>query len=312
MSQRISRREFVVCTAGALAGCATGRSTGHQGIIDTHTHFYDPSRRQGVPWPPKNDAVLYRTVLPAELRRIAEPLGVAGTVVVEASPWIEDNGWILELASKDPFIIGMVGHLKPGTPSFAQDLERFAVSKRFRGIRSGGWDIQLAPTKPEFMRDLGLLAERNLSLDVLGGPEQLQAIGQIASALPSLKIVINHCAGVRIDAGVPDVEWRDGIKEVARYVNVTMKVSGLAEGTGKEFSAPRDTEFYKPVLDALWQAFGEDRLIFGSNWPVCTRFAEYETVLQIVRPFFASNGSIASEKYFRTNAEKIYGVKVAI
>src|SRR5690242_19820768 len=108
----MNRRKFLVNTATALAaaGCATTRGDEIE-IIDTHTHFYDPSRPQGVPWPPKNDPVLYRTVLPAEFRSITEPLGVRGTVVVEASALVEDNAWILEIAKNEPFLLGLVGHL---------------------------------------------------------------------------------------------------------------------------------------------------------------------------------------------------------
>jgi L-fuconolactonase len=306
----VNRRTFLLSSAAAAASaCVTGPSASGE-IIDTHTHFYDPSRPGGVPWPPKNDSTLYRTVLPAELKRIAQPLGVAGTVVVEASPLVEDNAWILQLAESDPFVLGLVGHLKPGTASFASDLRRFAANPRFRGIRTGGWDIPVTPDKSDFIRDLKLLADQHLSLDILGGPDQLAKIERVAALLPELRIVINHCAGVRIDGKTPDRNWTEGIETVARHPNVLMKVSGLAEGTGREFSAPKDTEFYRPVLDTLWDAFGEDRLIFGSNWPVSARFAEYETVLRIVQPYFQSKGSRAESKYFKTNAERIYGVRV--
>ena len=119
----MTRRDFLRTTtrASALAaglplGCV---QTNHSpGIIDTHTHFYDPTRPQGVPWPPKDDSVLYRRVLPRDFRALAEPLGITGTVVVEASPWEEDNQWILDLAAQDPFLLGLVGHLKPGRPEF--------------------------------------------------------------------------------------------------------------------------------------------------------------------------------------------------
>ena len=87
-------------------------------IIDTHTHFYDPSRPEGVPWPGPDNELLYRTVLPADYRQFAEPEGVTGTVVVEASGWLEDNQWILDLAEEDPFIVGLVGHIDPARPEF--------------------------------------------------------------------------------------------------------------------------------------------------------------------------------------------------
>jgi predicted TIM-barrel fold metal-dependent hydrolase len=307
---RLSRRSFlaaVTSTAAALTGCATGRSTHATGIVDTHTHFYDPTRPEGVPWPPKDDAVLYRRVLPMDLKRLATPLGVTGTVVVEASPWVEDNQWVLDLAAHDSFIVGLVGHLKPGKPDFERHLKRFAANPFFRGIRTGLWDIPLAPDDRVFIRALGTLARLDLSLDVIVQPDQLPTLARLAAAVPDLRIVIDHCAGVRVDGRPPAQPWVRGIEAVARHPNVFMKVSGLVEGTARtDGSAPADVDFYRPVLDVLWNAFGEDRVIYGSNWPVSERFARYGTVLGIVREYFNGKGSTAAAKYFSRNASRIY------
>jgi L-fuconolactonase len=127
-------------------------------IVDTHTHFYDPSRPQGVPWPGPDNELLYRTVLPEHYKALAEPEGVTGTVVVEASAWLEDNEWILDLAAADPFVLGLVGHIDPNRDAFASELERFAKHPRFCGIRCGSGyfnDIKAG----NFLRDLRLLAE---------------------------------------------------------------------------------------------------------------------------------------------------------
>ena len=88
-------------------------------IIDTHTHFYDPTRPEGVPWPPPDNELLYRTVLPEHFKAEASPHGVTGTVVVEAACTVEDNQWILDMADRDPVIVGYVGRLESGTPQFA-------------------------------------------------------------------------------------------------------------------------------------------------------------------------------------------------
>src|ERR1041385_4920670 len=104
-------------------------------IIDTHTHFYDPTRPQGVPWPEPTDELLYRRVLPEDYKALAVPEGVTGTVVVEASQWVEDNDWILGLAAEEPFIVGFVGNLQPGAEGFGENLDRFAANPLFRGIR---------------------------------------------------------------------------------------------------------------------------------------------------------------------------------
>ena len=140
-------------------------------IIDTHTHFYDPSRPQGVPWPTPDNPLLYRTVLPEHCKALALPAGVTGTVVVEASSWLEDNQWILDLAAQDGFLVGLVGHIDPNRPEFAAELERFAANPLFRGIRCGGRafaDI----TQGLFLADMALLAAKNLALDVLLRHEQ--------------------------------------------------------------------------------------------------------------------------------------------
>lgn len=297
----MNRREFLGSALLAATGCTRLRV--EEGVLDTHTHFYDPTRPEGVPWPGKDDAFLYRPVLPAELKSIAKPLGVTGTIVVEASARVEDNQWVLDLAKREPFIKGLVGHLKPGRPEFQKDLERFAANRLFRGIRVGLWDIPLG-TNSEYLNDLRLLAARGLTLDVLGGPNEVEKIALVADALPELRVVVDHCAGVRVTGGEPDESWRTAIRKLAVRRNIYMKVSGLVEGTGDPGDTPLQAEYYKPVLDVLWNAFSEDRVIFGSNWPVSARFAGYEDVLRIVREYVGSG--TAAEKYFRRNGERVY------
>lgn len=292
-----------------LAGCATSAPViplkPFGGIIDTHTHFYDPRRPQGVPWPPKDDAVLYRTVLPKEYRALAQPQGVVGTVVVEASPWVEDNQWVLELAEHDPFIVGVVGNLKPGEPDFAVNLKRFARNPLFRGIRVGNDSLQQAKAGSKVFEDLRRLVEYDLALDLLIPPEQLPAAAQLGRELPSLRIIVDHCANVPVGVQAPN-DWVGGLSACHYADNVFMKVSGLAEGTGRRGAAPTDPAHYLSVINALWHPFGEDRLIYGSNWPVCTLFASYATVQGIVEPFFAGKSAGVAAKYFRENAAKAY------
>ncbi len=311
---QVNRREFLAATtlagAAAVAGCANPplgtplRPFG--GIIDTHTHFYDPKRPQGVPWPSKEDAVLYRTVLPAEYRRLAQPYGVVGTVVVEASPWVEDNQWVLDLAEREPFIVGVVGNLKPGEPTFATHLKRFARNPLFRGIRLGNGSLQQARPGSAVFEDLRRLVDLDLAVDLLIPPEQLAAAAQLGRDLPASRIVVDHCANVSVGVPPPN-DWVGGLSACHYADNVFMKVSGLVEGTGRRGGqAPVDPAHYASLLNALWHPFGEDRLIYGSNWPVCTLFASYATVQGIVEPFFVGKGSQVAAKYFRENAAKAY------
>jgi L-fuconolactonase len=312
-ARKLCRREFLLATTalagGVGAGCASGRELPLP-ILDTHTHFYDPTRPQGVPWPPADDALLHRPVLPTEYRRLAEPLGVAGTVVVEASPWVEDNQWVLDLADTEPFLLGLVGHLKPGQPGFRTDLERFARHPRFRGVRTGLWGAQVTPENDGFVRDLALLSDRQLALDVLIGPDQLPIVARLAQRLPELRLVIDHCANLRVDGQNPPTTWREGLRACGGHRNVFLKVSGLVEGTGRsDGTAPRDVAFYRPVLEAAWEVFGEDRVVYGSNWPVSARFASLATVQGIVAEYVAGRGTEAGARFFHHNARQVYGLR---
>jgi L-fucono-1,5-lactonase len=276
-------------------------------IIDTHTHFYDPTRPQGVPWPGKDDPFLYRPVMPQEYEAMARPLGVAGTVVVEASPWVEDNQWILDLAERERFIVGLVGNLLPGSEEFRTQLRRFGKNRLFRGIRIGAGALKAGLEQPRFLADLKALSDRDLELDVNGGPEMLPSVARLAGEVRGLRIVVNHVANVRIDGKTPPAGWLEGIRLAGERPNVYCKVSALVEGTGKrEGDAPADVEFYRAVLDAVWEAFGEDRLIYGSNWPVSARFAPYARVQRIVSDYFQAKGNRAAERYFRRNSEAVY------
>ncbi|MGB9597102.1 MAG: amidohydrolase family protein [Candidatus Poribacteria bacterium] len=273
-------------------------------IIDTHTHFYDPTRPQGVPWPDPNDKVLYKQVLPKHYKTLAIPQGVTGTVVVEASEWVEDNQWILDLAENEPFIVGFVGNLQPGTDDFGNNLDRFSSNPLFRGIRPRGANIKNFE-KAKFLNDIEKLAKKDLEIDLLIGPKELPDVNFLAKKIPELRIVINHIADVKIDGKSPDPVWTEGMQIVAENQNVYCKVSGLAEAT-RLIPAPKNLEFYIPTLDVLWKAFGEDKLIYGSNWPVSERFADYSTVQSIVMEYFKTKGQSAMEKYFWRNAKSAY------
>ncbi len=278
-------------------------------IIDTHTHFYDPTRPEGVPWPNPNDELLYRTVMPDDYKKLAVPEGVTGTVVVEASKWVEDNQWILDLAANEPFIVGFVGNLNPNDADFEDNLNRFSANPLFRGIRLGGGYLQ-ALGNTDFLKNIEKLAEKELTLDLLINPDALRNVPALVEHTPTMRVVINHIAGVRVDGNPPDAAWVSAIQEVARYPNVYCKVSGLAEHTGQT-PAPENVAYYTPTIDVLWKTFGEDRLIYGSNWPVSERFAQYKVVQKIVDDYFNPKGDEITAKFFWQNAKAAYQLNVA-
>ena len=272
-------------------------------IIDTHTHFYDPSRPQGVPWPRSDDKLLYRSVLPADCKALAVGEGVTGTVVVEASSWLEDNQWILDLAAEDPFIVGLVGNIALGRAEFAGELARFASHPLFCGIRCGGRAIE--QRNAQTLRDLELLAKHNLQLDVLIGADQWAGLLTIAQQLPELRIVINHIGSMPVTGESLDPAWLERYQQAAAHLNLNMKISGFLENSVIR-PAPTSLDFYRPTFDALWAGFGMQRLIYGSNWPVCEIAGSYATCINLVKAYFSEKGEEATACYFWKNALRVY------
>lgn len=297
------RRDFLksglggVLATGVLAISAQAEDQPKLDIIDAHTHFYDPTRPQGVPWPGKNDVALYRPILPDEFRKLAEPHGVAGTIVVEASPWVEDNEWLLDLAEKTKYIVGVVGQLDPAVETFEKNVLRFARNPLYRGIRISHGALPNG-LKGNLVESCKLLIDHDLELDVNGGPDMPAQAAILAEKLPRLRIVINHCANVGIDGKPPPVKWREGMAAAAKHAHVFCKVSALP--------AAMRVDHYRPVLDALWMLFGEDRLLFGSNWPVSNRGEQFGTVLEFVRKYFVEKGAAAAKKFLHSNSQAAY------
>ncbi len=312
MITRMDRRRFLGNLSAAAIGtsavvpcvAATGKP---KRIVDTHTHFYDPTRRGGVPWPEPGSS-LYRPVYPKDWLAVAAPHGIRETIVVEASAWLEDNQWILDLAADEKCIIGFVGRIEPDDLDFSKHLQRFAVNPLFRGIRISGEPLRQLQ-RSDFKRSIQWLTDLGLQLDVNGSPELQQEVIKLAKAFPSLTIVVDHVASAG-DASRLSDQWLDTVRSLGDCPNIYCKVSALLEQTEqaskKHGSAPIDFHYYEPILEHCWSCFGEDRLIYGSNWPVCEIGGTYADQLGVVTNFFASKGDNAVEKYFWKNALAAY------
>ncbi len=152
-------------------------------MIDTHIHVYDPTRPQGVPWPDPDDEVLYRTVLPKHARELGEPEGITGAVIVEASVWVEDNQWILDLIENDPFIVGLVGNLDPRSDDFSQHVDRLSGNPLFRGIRPRmhPWERE---SMDQILPAMEKLAEKDLELDT----GMNEGVVELAKRIPQLHL----------------------------------------------------------------------------------------------------------------------------
>ena len=284
------------------------------GLIDTHVHFYDPTRPQGVPWPKPDNELLYRTVLPADYRRSCGSLGFDAVVVVEASPWVEDNQWILDLAAGEPSILGFVGNLDPKDPEFPRHLERFASDPVFRGIRIGKVTPQNLESE-QFMTSMRLLSERSLSLDLLAGPADLPAVAALVEALPDLTVVLDHCTHVPIDGSAPAAGWVRDIGVLRPYERVFCKISWLTEsakhasGARGKPTVPREVGFYRPVLDALVEAFGTERLLYATNWPVVEMASDTSVLTGILNGYLEGLGGEAADSIRSGNAVSAYRLK---
>jgi predicted TIM-barrel fold metal-dependent hydrolase len=311
----VPRREFLIQSSAALgvalvgSGCL-GTDRAHAGtsaleIIDCHTHFYDPARTQGVPWPPK-DSTLYRTVLPRDLQAQEQYQKVTGTVIVEASEWIEDNQWLLDLAESEPFIVGIVGRLDPTSGVFAEQLKRFAANELYRGIRIWEDRVRTLLQRNE-LDSFAIMAHMGIAADLNGGPEIVSLVESLAKRLPELTIVLNHIGNVAITGQSPPEAWKVAMRAAARQPNVYCKISALVEGAARDGKkAPGDLDFYLPTLDVVWDAFGEDRVIYGSNWPVCEFAADYKTVQRLSMDYVSQKGAEALKKFCSANASKAY------
>jgi len=276
-------------------------------IIDTHTHFYDPTRPQGVPWP-RTDSSLYRTVLPEHFRSAAKPCGVTGTIVIESSPWVEDNQWLLELARNEPTIHGIVGRLDPGDPQYREHLARFADDPLFRGIRLNGKAIEAALENCDVMSNVNALPQRGLTLDLQVGPPALSVLQRLSAQAPALRIVVNHAATAPDAQGLLNPDWLAFLRGIAELPNVFCKLSGFdMAARQRDDAVPEEPSVYRPVFDAMLDSLGSARLLFASNWPVCERDMAYAAVFAIVNAWAARLSEGERRRIWADNAHRAYG-----
>jgi L-fuconolactonase len=228
-------------------------------------------------------------MLPDTFGKLTRPLGVTGVIVIEASPLVDDNQWVLDLAKGHPIIQGFIGNLEPGQPDFKANLTRFAKDPLFRGIRLGEQAIARALKDSVVRQDVGRLADAGLTLDAIGSAALLTDLVILADQHPTLRIVIDH---------MPFDEQPEAVlRDLAQRPRIYAKVSGVLR--------PGPT-WNQSSVEALWTAFGPGRMIYGGNWPVSERIAPYSTVLGTVQKYFADKGAESSEKYFRNNSVAAY------
>jgi L-fuconolactonase len=278
-------------------------------IIDSHIHLFDPRRPQGVPWPDKTDPILYQPALPSRYRKVTAGLGIVGAIEVECSPWLEDNQWVLDTAAEDSIIVGTVGDLEPGQPEFRRQLERFHRNPLFRGIRCGnlwGRNFPEQVSSAPFIDDLRALADAGLEMDTANPDAPLiAAVVRLTEKVPGLRIVIDHLPQMEPPPDTPSGNaLQADLRELGKRPQVYVKVSEVLRRVGGEVAY--SGSFYRDRLDEMWEIFGPERLLYGSDWPNSDHWGTYPQVLTIVREYFLGKGRAAAEKFFWKNSVAAY------
>jgi L-fuconolactonase len=273
--------------------------------LDAHQHFWRYTARE-YPWIPANSA-LARDWLPKDLAEIQGPLGFHGSIAVQARQTLGESHWLLGLADADPRVLGVVGWVDLQSDHVADDLSLLAAHPKFVGVR------HVAQSEPNdrflvgtaFQRGIAQLNEFGLKYDLLVFPRQLPAAVELVQNHPDQPFVLDHIAKPPIASGSRS-PWEEQIRELATCPNVLCKVSGMITEADPRHWKPEDLV---PYMDIVFEAFGEDRLMFGSDWPVCLLAGTYPQVVDIVEQYMSSLNPATRAKVFGTNAARFYGVK---
>ena len=275
--------------------------------IDAHQHFwkYDPQRDI---WMTEKMDMLHRDFMPPDLIGDLAKYGFEGTVLVQSSQTEEENAFQLQNAAENNFIKGVVGWIDLTS---AEVPERLGYYSRFPKMKGFRHTLQDEPQRdymlrPDFLRGLAALAGFGYTYDILVYPDQLPFIPQMVTRFPNQKFVIDHLAKPYIkDRKIS--EWEQDIRAVSAYRNVYCKMSGYTTEADWQHWVPGDfTRYFDVVVDA----FGTDRLMVGSDWPVCLLAGTYGTVTDVVFNYFSPFSDEEKEAVFGNNAAAFYNLQI--
>ena len=274
--------------------------------IDSHQHFwkYTPAE---YPWM-KPEWPIRRDFLPPDLAPLLRAAGLDGCVAVQAQQTVAEARWLLSLADAHPIIKGVVGWVDLQSDRVEEQLAELARHPRFVGVRHV---VQDEPDdnfmlRPAFQRGIGKLRQFNLAYDLLVFPKQLPAAIQLVANFPEQRFVLDHIAKPPIAAGTLS-PWREQLRELAKAPNVWCKVSGMV--TEAKWDGWRAEDF-RPYLDVVFAAFGAERLMFGTDWPVATLAGSYAQVHQLAADYTLSLSPEARAQFFGGNAAEFYQLAV--
>lgn len=274
-------------------------------IIDSHQHFwnYDPVAHS---WIGDDMSVLKRNFLPGDLWKVYQENGVDGCIAVQADQSEAETDFLLQLAAENDFIKGVVGWVDLRSAELEERLMHYSDFPKLKGFRHV---VQSEPDpnfmlRKDFQRGLDQLHRYNFTYDILIFPTQLAAALETVKAFPNQNFVIDHIAKPYIKAGKID-EWASFMQQIATYPNVTCKVSGML--TEADWENWQDQDF-TPYLDIVFQAFGTQRILFGSDWPVCLVAGSYAQVKGLVSNYISKYSEAEQADIWANNAKHFYGI----
>ncbi len=258
--------------------------------IDAHQHFwkYDPIRDA---WIDNSMEVIRKDFLPQDLKPILEANNIDGCVAVQADQSEVETEFLLNCAEKNPFIKGVVGWVDLRASTIEERLAHYSKNHLFKGVRhivqGEADDFMLGE---EFQNGISKLAQFNLTYDILVFPTQLKAAIELVNKFPNQKFIVDHIAKPYIKDGKIE-DWKADMLELAKAPNVFCKVSGMV--TEADFKNWKPSDF-TPYLDVVFNAFGIDRILYGSDWPVCLLASEYKQQLSVIHNYI--NGFLEKDK----------------
>lgn len=273
-------------------------------MIDAHQHFwhYDPGAHT---WITDEMKVIRRDFLPADLQPLLQAHGVEGSVVVQVDQTEDETHQLLKMAADHDFIRGVVGWIDLRSADLAGRLDYFSGQKKLKGFRH---IVQAEATgflsQPSFIKGVQLLGRHHFTYDLLVYHHQLAEALQFVRQVPDTQIVIDHLAKPSIVSGSLR-EWEVHMRAMAEHQNVYCKVSGMV--TEAKWSGWTFQDFV-PYLDVVTEAFGSDRLMYGSDWPVCLVAASYTDQRSIVEQYFETFSPPEKNCILGGNAERFYNL----
>ena len=274
--------------------------------IDAHQHFwmYDPARHG---WISDEMKVIQRNFMPADLKPLLDRNGFDGCVAVQVDQNQAENEFLLTLANANPFIKGVVGWVDLQSDTIESTLAKLHAHKKLKGFRHilQSETDEAYMLRPAFKNGISKLQKYGFTYDILIFPNHLRNAARLVAEFPGQSFVIDHLAKPYIKAG--DIEgWRKDMQAVAKFSNVSCKVSGMV--TEADWKSWKKEDF-KPYLDVVVETFGTGRLLFGSDWPVCLCAASYADVVGIVEDYFSSFSQSERAAVWGGNAMKFYNLE---